>query len=77
MREWLDGLDEETRAQVRALAALVLGTDSRVEHAVKWGRLTFAVDGDWPHWVCASPRRPGARGWCSTKVCCSTTPKGC
>ncbi|WP_211900261.1 DUF1801 domain-containing protein [Saccharopolyspora erythraea] len=53
MREWLDGLDEQARAQARELAALVLGTEPRVEHAVKWGRLTFTVDGDWHHWVCA------------------------
>jgi hypothetical protein len=23
------------------------------DEAVKWGRLTFTVDGDWHHWVCA------------------------
>lgn len=34
------------------VVALVRGTAS-FDEAVKWGRLTFTVNGDWHHWVCA------------------------
>jgi hypothetical protein len=34
------------------LATLVRGA-APLDEAVKWGRLTFTVDGDWHHWICA------------------------
>ncbi|TDB93718.1 DUF1801 domain-containing protein [Actinomadura sp. 7K534] len=52
VRDWLDGLDGDVRGQVEDLAALVGATDPRLEQAVKWGRLTFTVSGDWHHWLC-------------------------
>ncbi|MBN6039175.1 DUF1801 domain-containing protein [Amycolatopsis sp. 195334CR] len=35
------------------LTALVGSADERLESAVKWGRLTFTLGGDWHHWLCA------------------------
>jgi hypothetical protein len=26
--------------------------DTRMEQAIRWGRLTFTVDGNWHHWLC-------------------------
>jgi hypothetical protein len=52
VHEWLDGLDERARQQVEELIALLRRGDPRVEQAIKWGRLTLTVDGDWHHWVC-------------------------
>jgi hypothetical protein len=37
---------------VEEVAALVSGVDPRLTQAVKWGRLTFAVDDNWHHWLC-------------------------
>jgi hypothetical protein len=35
------------------LARIVGGTDPRLDQARKWGRLTFTVEGNWHHWLCA------------------------
>lgn len=34
------------------LASVIGGVEPRLECAVKWGRLTFALDGDYHHWIC-------------------------
>jgi hypothetical protein len=49
MRQWsADQLD-----QVKWLAGLVHAAAETVEQAIKWRRLTFTVDGNWHHWLCA------------------------
>ncbi|MDG4821964.1 DUF1801 domain-containing protein [Asanoa sp. WMMD1127] len=35
------------------LIAMVRRVQPDFDEAVKWGRRTFTVDGDWHHWVCA------------------------
>ena len=45
--EWL-----EKHPGAVPLAQLVRGI-ATLDEAVKWNRLTFTVDGDWHHWVCA------------------------
>lgn len=50
---WIAGRPDEQRPQVRQLAALVEESVGGLEEAVKWGRLTFTVDGIWHHWLCA------------------------
>jgi hypothetical protein len=52
-REWLDRLDAEQRSQAEWLADAVGKAVPDVESAVKWRRLTFTVDGDYHHWLCA------------------------
>lgn len=37
---------------VRRLASVIGSVEPRLECAVKWGRLTFALDGDYHHWIC-------------------------
>lgn len=49
---WFATHGAEQRAQAQTLAALVRAAADPQE-AVKWGRLTFTVGGDWHHWVCA------------------------
>ena len=39
--------------RVRWLAEHVHAAHDRIEEAVKWGRLTFTIDGNWHHWLCA------------------------
>jgi hypothetical protein len=53
VRAWFDGLEEGHREQAEKLARLVGAADSRIERAVKWGRVTFTVDGRWHDWLCA------------------------
>ncbi|UJW30925.1 DUF1801 domain-containing protein [Saccharothrix sp. AJ9571] len=40
-------------AEADELTDLVASADARLEKATKWGRLTFTLDGDWHHWLCA------------------------
>jgi hypothetical protein len=59
---WLSGLDRSVREDVEFLAEVVAGADARLEPAIKWGRLTFTVGGNWHHWVCGiAATRKGAR----------------
>jgi hypothetical protein len=37
---------------VDEVARLIAGVDPRLHHAIKWGRLTFAVEDNWHHWLC-------------------------
>jgi hypothetical protein len=43
----------ERQGQIDDLAGLVRAAVPEVDEAVKWRRLTFTVDGDWHHWLCA------------------------
>lgn len=52
-RAWLDRLDAERREQAEWLAERVAESVPGVEAAIKWKRLTFTVDGDYHHWLCA------------------------
>ncbi|MBB3725032.1 DUF1801 domain-containing protein [Nonomuraea dietziae] len=52
VREWLDGLDAPLRGRVEELAQVVREADPRLEQSIKWGRLTFTVEGNWHHWLC-------------------------
>jgi hypothetical protein len=35
------------------LIDLVLNVLPQADHERKWGRLTFTLQGDWHHWICA------------------------
>ncbi len=52
VQRWLAGLDAAARELAEELASIVGAADPRLERAVKWGRLTFTVGGDWHHWLC-------------------------
>ncbi len=49
---WLSQLEPRTRAEVEEVARLIAAVDPRLHHAIKWGRLTFAVEDNWHHWLC-------------------------
>ncbi|HEV2784419.1 MAG TPA: DUF1801 domain-containing protein [Actinophytocola sp.] len=51
IRAWFDDLDARHRAHAEELATLVTTAEPRLERAVKWGRLTFTLDGNWHHWL--------------------------
>jgi hypothetical protein len=50
--EWLSALQPSVRQDVEVLAGIVTSADARMEQAIKWGRLTFTIDGNWHHWLC-------------------------
>jgi hypothetical protein len=50
---WLRKWGPDQREQVDWLAGRVHAAEAGVEEAVKWGRLTFTVGGNWHHWLCA------------------------
>jgi hypothetical protein len=50
---WLRRWSPDQRQQVGWLAGQVHAAGARVDEAVKWGRLTFTVGGNWHHWLCA------------------------
>lgn len=52
MADFLAGLEPEVRATAELIATAVRAS-ANLSCAVKWRQLTFAVDGDYDHWICA------------------------
>lgn len=50
---WLQDCDPDQRVRVAWLAERVHATGPGIAEAIKWRRLTFTVNGDWHHWLCA------------------------
>jgi hypothetical protein len=50
---WLGRLSPRQREQAEWLAGMVHASGAGIAEAVKWRRLTFTVEGDWHHWLCA------------------------
>jgi hypothetical protein len=53
VEEWLHKLSSVQQEQAQNLAAVVHAADETVIEAIKWGRLTFTIAGNWHHWLCA------------------------
>ncbi|WP_378740712.1 DUF1801 domain-containing protein [Nocardia brasiliensis] len=53
IQAWLAQLDEAQRGQAGELIRLVSAADSRLQQAVKWGRITFTVESRWHDWLFA------------------------
>jgi hypothetical protein len=53
IQAWFDRLDAARASRAEALATAVAAVDPRLQQAVKWGRLTFTIDDNWHHWLCA------------------------
>ncbi|HEX2212097.1 MAG TPA: DUF1801 domain-containing protein [Mycobacterium sp.] len=50
--DYLDGLTAAVRPTAERLITIVT-SHAEFDAAIKWRQLTFAVDGDFDHWVCA------------------------
>ena len=50
--DFLSGLETPRRAVVQRVVAVVQA-HAPFDAAIKWRQLTFAVDGDFDHWICA------------------------
>ena len=53
VEEWLHKWSPTQQEQAQNLAAVVHAADEAVAEAIKWRRLTFTVDDNWHHWLCA------------------------
>ncbi len=53
VQDWLRRWRPHQREQAEWLAGRVHAAGDGVAEAVKWGRLTFTVKGNWHHWLCA------------------------
>jgi hypothetical protein len=53
VEEWLHKWSPTQQEQAQDLAAVVHAADEAVAEAIKWRRLTFTVDDNWHHWLCA------------------------
>jgi hypothetical protein len=53
VEDWVRQCSPDRREQVEWLAGRVHAAVDGVDEAIKWGRLTFTVDGNWHHWLCA------------------------
>jgi hypothetical protein len=51
--DWLGRWSPDRREQAEWLAGRVHAAGAAVDEAIKWSRLTFTVDGNWHHWLCA------------------------
>jgi hypothetical protein len=62
VQDWLRQWSPDQQEQVEWLASRVHAAGDGVAEAIKWRRLTFTVDGNWHHWLCAiAVRRQGVR----------------
>ncbi|HEX5827363.1 MAG TPA: DUF1801 domain-containing protein [Candidatus Limnocylindrales bacterium] len=50
--EFVGGLGPGVRITVERVAAAVAGAGVPLDAAIKWHRLTYAVGGDFHHWLC-------------------------
>jgi hypothetical protein len=53
VQDWLRQWSPDQQEQVEWLAGRVHAAGGGVAEAIKWGRLTFTVAGNWHHWLCA------------------------
>lgn len=61
VQAWLMHLDPQSRSDVEASVRVIRGVDPRLTQAIKWGRLSFSIDGNWHHWLCGITATSGSR----------------
>ena len=52
VRGWLDALPEGQAATAERLYGIVIDAAPDLDVAMKWGKPTFALGGDFHHWIC-------------------------
>jgi hypothetical protein len=53
VQDWLAQWSPNQREQVEWLAGRVHAAAEGITEAIRWRRLTFTIDGNWHHWLCA------------------------
>lgn len=51
-RSFSEGLEPSRAAIVERLVEIIGSLPQPLDMGVKWGRLTFALEGDFHHWIC-------------------------
>lgn len=54
VEDWIEQWPKDQQDQIKWLAERVRAADSGITEAIKWRRLTFTVNGNWHHWLCAT-----------------------
>jgi hypothetical protein len=49
----LPDLDQGSLSTTERLVEVILGELPTAQHERKWGQLTFTLEQDWHHWICA------------------------
>jgi hypothetical protein len=52
VQDWLDALQVGQADIARRFVEIVAATAPDLDVALKWGKPTFALDGDFHHWIC-------------------------
>ena len=50
--QFLHGTPLQTQEIVKAIVAAISSAEHNLDMAIKWRRLTFALNGDFHHWIC-------------------------
>lgn len=50
---FLENVRPEFREIAQRLHSIVQSVSNRLQYSIKWKKLTYAIDGDFHHWVCA------------------------
>jgi hypothetical protein len=53
VNQFLSGTSPQTQEIVNAIIAVISSTEHNFDMAIKWRRLTFALEHDFHHWICA------------------------
>jgi hypothetical protein len=53
VKGFVDAADPRFAEIVTALDVAIVSSEERLTPAVKWGHLTYGLDGDFHHWICA------------------------
>ncbi|HOX41826.1 MAG TPA: DUF1801 domain-containing protein [bacterium] len=53
LTEFTTNLDSKAVEIVEKLAGVIASVDSQLTSDIKWRQLTFALEGDYHHWICA------------------------
>lgn len=53
LNSFLENTSTEYKEIIQRLHAIILSTDNRFQSSIKWKMLTFAINGDFHHWICA------------------------
>lgn len=50
---FLENARQEDADIIRRLHSIILSVDKRFRSSIKWKMLTYAINGDFHHWICA------------------------
>lgn len=52
VNQFLNAASTQTQEIIKAIVTVIVSTEHNLVMAIKWRRLTFALNGDFHHWIC-------------------------